>query len=198
MFLRLDIAAGGFAIVSPPGVEGIGPDGENGRITGMSLSLEPGCRLWPSDDVGLEWGAIGLSGLKKLDFRRSLAGEAGIWARLSIVRSDSDGRECLCNLGGIGSSPEEKALWSSPWWKVCREELLDAVRKLSSEANSSSAVLLPLEPEVWRDLICVVRASGRPTGFLKTASWLRDVDAVRAFELLDSVELEARGGRGRA
>jgi hypothetical protein len=87
------------------------------------------------------------------------------------------------------------ALWSSPCWKVCREELLDTLWKLSSEANSSSAVLLPLEPDVWRELICVVRANGRPTGFLKTASWERVVDAMRACELLDSVEFADNGGR---
>jgi hypothetical protein len=148
--------------------------------------------------VGLDGGAIGLSGVKKFDLR--VAGEGGMRARLSIVRSDSDGREGLRTLGVFGSSADEMVLWSSPFWKVCPDELLEAVRKLSNEVTSSSAVLFPLEPDVWRDLTDI--------GFLKRASWV--TDAVRPLNcvvvnggrFLGSVEAVRGGtlaflGRGR-
>lgn len=50
----------------------------------------------PALDVGLltdcEGGRIGLSLLKKLDRRFRTAGEDGMFCRVSIVRSDNDGR----------------------------------------------------------------------------------------------------------
>lgn len=61
--------------------------------------------MYPIEDSGRESGAIGLSGVKKLDFRLRIAGEGGIKARLSIVRSDRDGLEALCNTGVVGPSP---------------------------------------------------------------------------------------------
>jgi hypothetical protein len=45
--------------------------------------------------------------VKKLDFR--LAGEGGIRARLSIVRTDREAREDLRSLGVFGSSVDETA-----------------------------------------------------------------------------------------
>jgi hypothetical protein len=73
-------------------------------IAGISASREFGRtpELW--EDAGRDIGAIGLSGVKKLDFRRSLAGEGGIWASVSIARSDSDGRGPLCGFGVLGWS----------------------------------------------------------------------------------------------
>ena len=48
-------------------------------------------RLWFKDDVDLVGVVIGLSEVKKLDFRRLGEGEGGIWASVSTVRSDSEG-----------------------------------------------------------------------------------------------------------
>jgi hypothetical protein len=99
----------GLAMVSPRVVEAAGLEGENGPSAGISQSLELGRTTIPSEDVGLETGAIGLSGAKKLDFRLNFAGEGDICARLSIVRSDKDGREGLRSLGVFGSSVDEMA-----------------------------------------------------------------------------------------
>jgi hypothetical protein len=62
-----------------------------GGIAGAS-SLED-LLLPPFDDGGRE--PIGLSGLKKLDLRRRFAGEGGILAIDSTVRSANDGRGVL-------------------------------------------------------------------------------------------------------
>lgn len=61
--------------------------------------------MYPIEDSGRESGAIGLSGVKKLDFRLLIAGEGGIKAILSIVRSDKDGLEALRSTGVVGASP---------------------------------------------------------------------------------------------
>jgi hypothetical protein len=66
-----------------------------GGILGIS-SFESDLLLFPVDDCGREF--IGLSGLKKLDLRRRFAGEGGIFAIDSTVRSANDGR-----LGVFGS-----------------------------------------------------------------------------------------------
>jgi hypothetical protein len=52
---------------------------------------------------------MGLSGEKKLDFLLRLAGEGGIWARLSIVLSDNDGRGAFLKVGVAGVVPGEVA-----------------------------------------------------------------------------------------
>lgn len=74
---------------------------------GIDSSRDVGRELCPKPEAGLDRDTIGLSGEKKLDWRRVLAGEGGIEARLSIVRSDKDGREVLLNVGVTGVSAGE-------------------------------------------------------------------------------------------
>lgn len=54
---------------------------------------------------------MGLSEVKKLDLRRRGEGEGGIWDRVSIVRSESDGRGLRSLDGGfspsLGATAEE-------------------------------------------------------------------------------------------
>jgi hypothetical protein len=77
---------------------------------GISPSFELGLELFPIADAGLERVCIGRSGEKKLDFLLWLAGEGGTEARLSIVLSDSDGREDLRNVGVMGVDAGDVAL----------------------------------------------------------------------------------------
>ena len=83
------------------GDEGLGvgtPDGRGGRCPWLVLG-----RLLLRDDVGGDEEAGGLSGRKKLDLRLRGAGEGGIWDRVSIVLSDSEGLgrlEAVCDLAG--------------------------------------------------------------------------------------------------
>lgn len=46
-------------------------------------------------EAGRDDGRRGLSATWKLDFRLALAGDGGIWANVSIVRSDNEGRGLL-------------------------------------------------------------------------------------------------------
>jgi hypothetical protein len=52
--------------------------GANRGIGGMPPSCEVGRELYPIEEAGRERGAIGLSGVKKLDFRLLIAGEAAV------------------------------------------------------------------------------------------------------------------------
>jgi hypothetical protein len=68
-------------------------------VLGRLLALLP---LRLEDEPGLGGGPMGLSGAKKLDLRRSF-GVVGIACKLSMVRSDRDGRDGFLVLG-VGSS----------------------------------------------------------------------------------------------
>lgn len=84
-------------------------------------------------DDGRGGGPIGLSTEKKLERRRSF-GVAGMVCKLSIVLSDSDGREVLFGFGVSTSGSKTGSNWSSgktSSLKLC----LDAERKLSSEPS---------------------------------------------------------------
>lgn len=110
---------------------------------------------------------MGLSGVKKLDFRLRIAGEGGIKAKLSMVRSDREGLENLRNIGSAGASPfGERPLQVS--WEDARESVL----KLLMEASSSSFTtpfVLDIEA---RCAFGGKRERGLGTGFLKCPSWL--------------------------
>jgi hypothetical protein len=87
-------------------VRGVTVGGGGIKSPSFELGLEP----LPIAEGGLDRCCIGLSGEKKLDFLLTLAGEGGILARLSIVRSDSEGREFLRNVGVSGVVVGEVAL----------------------------------------------------------------------------------------
>lgn len=91
-------------------------------------------------EAGLGGGPIGLSaGEKKLDLRLSF-GVVGMFWRLSIVRSLSEGLEPLRSFGGTIAGSSGGSVGESSW-KPCP----DAERKLSSELSwswfSSSSVV---------------------------------------------------------
>lgn len=80
---------------------------KSGGIECLGLLLEPGRELterkcsfvgtsfsWPDPglDVGSDGGGVGLSRLKKFEVLLR-NGEEGMFCRVSIVRSDSDGRD---------------------------------------------------------------------------------------------------------
>jgi hypothetical protein len=93
-------------------------------------------------DDGLGGGPMGLSTEKKLDRRRSF-GVAGIVCRLSIVLSESDGREAFLGLG-VSNSGSKTGSNSSSAEISSLKPCLEAERKLSSEPSwswfSSSSV----------------------------------------------------------
>jgi hypothetical protein len=89
----------------------LGVAGIKGRVPSLVLGLLP---LLDIADAGRNGGGMLLSALKKLDLRRPLAtaGDAGSWARLSTVRSESDGRDFFL-VAFSGSSSSSKT-WSGP------------------------------------------------------------------------------------
>ena len=84
-------------------------------------SLVVGRRLPPNAEAGRIGGGIELSALKKLDLRLDLpAGDDGSWDKLSMVRSDSDGRDFLAiGAGGATSSTGEGSPLSSTYSGSC-------------------------------------------------------------------------------
>ena len=75
--------------------------GDAGRALGMELpAREPGCEK-PNADPERDGGLIGLSGTKKPDcLRRAGEGDGGTLKSVSIVLSDSDGRDFLIVVEG--------------------------------------------------------------------------------------------------
>lgn len=73
----LGVAAVDFASTALTGFGGI-VLGMNNGTGGIPPSCEFGRELYPMDEAGRERGAIGLSGVKKLDFRLRTAGDGGI------------------------------------------------------------------------------------------------------------------------
>jgi len=93
-------------------------------------------------DDGRGGGPMGLSTEKKLDRRRSLGVEGTPW-RLSIVRSDSDGRELLLAFG-VSTSGSKTGSYCSSGEASSLKPCLEADRKPSNEPSwswfSSSSV----------------------------------------------------------
>lgn len=84
-------------------------------------------------DDGLGGGPMGLSTEKKLDRRRSF-GVAGMVCKLSIVLSDSDGREDLLGFG-VSTSGSKTGSNCSSGEASSLKPCLEAERKLSSEPS---------------------------------------------------------------
>jgi len=116
------------------GLEG-GPIPVKPQSLWLELGLDPIADVGvepPIAEAGLDAGSIGLCGGKP-DFLRPGEGEGGIWARVSIVRSDNEGRGFF--FAGVdrvldcpSSSFAIAVLWSLPadpsFESVCREETL--------------------------------------------------------------------------
>jgi len=86
-------------------------------------------------DDGRGGGPIGLSTEKKLERRRSF-GVDGTACRLSIVRSESDGRELLLAFG-VSTSGSKTGSYCSSGEASSLKSCLDADRKPSSEPSWS-------------------------------------------------------------
>jgi hypothetical protein len=138
----------------------------------------PGLLLFDMADAGRRGGGMLLSWLKKLDLRPLLlpfAGEEGSWARLSMVRSESEGRDFLfsgssgCTSGAY--SGEELLSWR-PALEPAREDARDAERKPLRLPNTSSSLLM-LGVRTGCEGVLLWREGGRAKGFLKAgAFWL--------------------------
>lgn len=138
----------------------------------------PGLLLFDMADAGRRGGGMLLYWLKKLDLRPLLlpfAGEEGSWARLSMVRSESEGRDFLfsgssgCTSGAY--SGEELLSWR-PALEPAREDARDAERKPLRLPNTSSSLLM-LGVRTGCEGVLLWREGGRAKGFLKAgAFWL--------------------------
>jgi hypothetical protein len=129
-------------------------------------------------EAGRNGGGILLSAPKKLDLRLPLAcaGDDGSEARLSMVRSESDGRDFFlraCSGSGsfratcCGSGSGSGSVSRNPALDPALEDALDADLKPSRLPNASSSFVFDLTGgggfEAWRD-------GGRAKGRLKTGS----------------------------
>lgn len=84
------------------GVDAVRITEENCGVDPLVLSWREGGRDWLCiAEGGREGGAMGLSGAKKDDFLLLGEGEEGIWAIVSIARSDSEGLEDLFVCVGV-------------------------------------------------------------------------------------------------
>jgi hypothetical protein len=116
------------------------PPGRRGVVgVGWGVpSLVVGRLLFPRAEPGRGGGGIELSAVKKLDLLLPLpAGEAGSCDRLSIVRSESDGRDFLLG-GSTGSWSLSRAVSPSCSWKPARDDAREADRKPSKSPSTSS------------------------------------------------------------
>lgn len=139
-------------------------------------------------EAGRSGGGILLSALKKLDRRLPLppAGDGGSCDKLSIVRSDSDGRLFLVERvlsSGSGSSWSAYSGSASFSWnpalEPALEEALDAERKPSKLPNASSSLLV-----FNVDVAFVWRDGGRANGFLKAGALFVEVVARGCWPML--------------
>lgn len=137
-----------------------------------------GLLLLDMADAGRSGGGMLLSWLKKLDLRALLlpfAGEEGSWARLSIVRSEREGRDFLLSAPSgrtSGAYSGEELLSWKPALEPAREEARDAERK-PSRLPSSSCSLVMLGVRSGCEGVLLWREGGRAKGFLKAgAFWL--------------------------
>lgn len=137
-----------------------------------------GLLLLDMADAGRRGGGMLLSWLKKLDLRPLLlpfAGEDGSWARLSMVLSESEGRDVPfspswgCTSGAY--SGEEVLSWK-PAREPAREDARDAERKPSRLPRPSCSLLM-LGVRSGCEGVLFWREGGRAKGFLKAgAFWL--------------------------
>ena len=133
--------------------------GEAGRLIDCpnNPSLVPGLLLCPlpfllKAEVGRGGGPIGdCTGEKKLDLRRLSPGVVGKCCRLSIVRSESEGRDFVRSLGRKSSSSGGSvgSKYSSGGeelssWKPCREAVRKPLREPSWSWFSPSSGLVGL------------------------------------------------------
>lgn len=177
---------------------------------GCGPSLVDG--LLPLDvaEAGRKGGGMLLSPLKKLDLRLPFfgAGEVGICDRLSMVRSESEGRlSLLWRLSGC-SEPSEMTLpgsWSFSWKPVlelARDEAREAELKPSRRLSVSSGPP-GTDDDVGRDESFSWCDAGRAKGFLKAgvSLWLEAAVEVRRWPRLGmplTLREEARGFRADA
>jgi len=165
-------------------------------------------------EAGRKGGGILLSALKKLDLRRPLlcAGEEGSCERLSIVRSESDGRDFFF---AAGSDSTSGSLWSAqlgsgsssryPALEPALEDAREADLKPSRLPSASSSLLVSEVVRCGGGLV-FWRDGGRAYGRLKTGS-LEEVAAfgpklgmplTRLVEEASDARLGAEGGGAAA
>lgn len=152
-------------------------------------SLVFGLLLFDIADAGRSGGGMLLSALKKLDLRLPFpgAGDDGNCDRLSMVRSESDGRDFFVEtfLGSASSSRTCSGSGSfsrKPALELALEEALEADLNPSRLPNVSSSLLVfdvdvgGGGPFVWRD-------GGRANGLLKTGASFVEVE-IRGWPML--------------
>jgi hypothetical protein len=168
--------------------------GVAGTVSGVP-SLVVGRLPFDKAEAGLGGGPIESPLLKKLDLRRPFppAGEVGNCDRLSIVRSDRDGRDFLT--AGAGSSESASGAYcGSVSWKPARElaleDALEAERK-ASKSPSTSSWYTSLEGLAGCTLALVCRDGGRPVGFLNTEALATEFRSARLgmVRLADSTDV---------
>jgi hypothetical protein len=189
-----------------------GVDGPKPVVNPKVPSLVPGrLLLFPIADPGLAGGGIGLSGEKKLDLLRPFClGDAGICAKLSIVRSDRDGRDFLD--AGRSTSPSSawKVVAGSGSLKPCLEEALEEHREDDRNPSSEPSPSFSCVPLFVVGRVALFsrfcRDGGLPTGFLNTPSsvvgffaagagvdlFVFNCDEGREFDWVFSVDREGR------
>jgi hypothetical protein len=131
--------------------------------------------LPPIADAGRD--GMGLSGLKKLDLRRRIAGDWGILAIDSIVRSTRDGRD-FERAGGVHGSIEDglvsETTGPSLLWTPARDPARDDAREAdlnpSRLPTASSASLLLADTTRFRGCGRLCLNDDGPVGFLNRCS----------------------------
>ena len=183
-----DVRDAGLALMGAFFVEGTGGFAKvPSLVPGLLLMLLARLML----DVGRGGGPMGLSTEKKLDRRRSF-GVDGTPFRLSIVRSDSDGRELFLALG-VSNSGSKTGSYCSSGEALSLKPCWEAERKLSKEPSwswfSSSSVAYFRSAEGGGGLLSLEAGLGGAargfggilevaTGFVELGSALRGVGMV--------------------
>ena len=185
----------GVALGGPALEDGLEPNNREGGLIEPS-ELDPGLDLC----VPLEVGRTGLSALKKLEALLRTAGEEGIFCRVSIVRSDKDGRGFRLMLA-LNGSPSSTGRVPSPCAKSCSSPesgRMNSCRRAAFEDFLKSASSLgflktwlfclysPVPVETSRSRVC----EGESCGFLV------DVPDSRGFKELEADNC-SRDGAGR-
>lgn len=158
-------------------------------------SLVVGRLPFDNAEAGRAGGPIDSPLLKKLDLLRPLlpAGDEGSWDRLSIVRSDREGRDCPT--AGLWASTSFSNAYSdsfplNPARELAREDALEADRN-ASKSPSTSVSFVPVEGFGGCELVRDCRDGGRPIGFLKTEASATEFLAARLGmeRLVDSTDV---------
>jgi hypothetical protein len=165
-------------------------------VVSVAPSLVVGRPPFDIAEAGLNGGGIEFSALKKLDRRLPFApaGDGGTCERLSIVRSESEGRTFLI-LGFVSSTSRSfsgiyicsGSASRKPACESARDEALEAERKPSKSPSTSSSLFI-LEALVGWETVLVWRDDGRPMGFLNVGAFEVEVD-VRACPLAGTARL---------